>query len=361
MRNLLKKILSRIMVIIILPFRQILKARFSGAPIVILSFKFLGDTVFTIPAIQKIKLLNPGKKIIVCCYSVNMEIYKLYFNSLEYSIFNKEDLRLDDRKINTEFIRAALHIRAIKPSVVFDMTSCWKSAIMNFLIGAGSQVGFGNSLLSGFYDNFYTEEPKNQIELFLNSVNNYYNDFSESGINIIEDDNPNISICIIPFAGWKAKEWNLRKFIDLSRLLAEYYDTKIVYEDGKILEEIIADSGNGNVNFVPTKNIKELIEEIKKVTFVITNDTGPLYISYLLGKSSFSLFGPTNPKFHLFDKERQHYIQKRISCIPGTNEKLCFTYGGRNGCPSNECMQLLEVNEVFENIISYISEIKSRS
>jgi heptosyltransferase-2 len=82
---------------------------------------------------------------------------------------------------------------------------------------------------------------------------------------------------------------------------------------------------------------------------MISNDSGPLYIASLMGKPTFTIYGPTNPLFHLPLGSKHNYIRHLISCSPAETEKYCFTNAGRDGCPSFECMNQLKVDEVYEN------------
>lgn len=337
---------------------RVLKIRSNNSNILILAFKLLGDTVFTIPAIQKIIDENPDKKIIICCYDSNKEIYELVFNSLDYLTFKVSQLKLSSRQIDHRFLFASLKLRELKPAIIFDMTACWKSALLSTISGASRRVGFGNVLLKGFYDFFNPLVEMNQIEMFLKPVKSYYKaDYSNFKFSIPNRIDPEISICIIPFAGWKAKEWNLRKYIALAENLSQNYSVEILYESGKMEKEVETYLSESCIPFTPTNSIKEMIGVISKHSLIISNDTGPLYISYLLGKYSFGIFGPTNPDFHIIDFQRQKYIQKILPCSPKPDEKLCFTFGGRIGCPAFECMNHLEVQTVIDRVKDFILEI----
>jgi ADP-heptose:LPS heptosyltransferase len=82
-----------------------------------------------------------------------------------------------------------------------------------------------------------------------------------------------------------------------------------------------------------------------------------LQIAALLGKATFTIYGPTNPEFHLPFGKYHAYVQKNISCSPKKNEKFCFTDAGRDGCPSFECMNLLSVEEVIPRVMDFISRL----
>jgi len=75
----------------------------------------------------------------------------------------------------------------------------------------------------------------------------------------------------------------------------------------------------------------------------------------LLGKPTFTIYGPTNPKFSLPFGERHQFYQKILPCS-ADKEMVCFTLGGIN-CPSYECLNLISVDEIENAAIKFISEL----
>jgi ADP-heptose:LPS heptosyltransferase len=101
-----------------------------------------------------------------------------------------------------------------------------------------------------------------------------------------------------------------------------------------------------------TNNVDELIEKTKHACLFISNDSGPCYIANILGKPTFTIYGPTNPNFSLPFGENHKYYKKELSCS-AKEEKVCFTLGGIY-CPSYECLNLITVDEVEYSINSFI-------
>jgi ADP-heptose:LPS heptosyltransferase len=112
------------------------------------------------------------------------------------------------------------------------------------------------------------------------------------------------------------------------------------------------------IKFIETKTTADLIEVIKRCALLIGNDSGPVHIANLLGKPTFTIYGPTNPDFHKPLDGINKYIIKEIPCSPRTNEKMCFTYGGMIGCPSFECMNNLNVEEVKTSVDDFILSLE---
>jgi len=163
-------------------------------------------------------------------------------------------------------------------------------------------------------------------------------------------------IVIHPFAIRKAKEWNLKKFIDLANRLGNEYEVEIISPAGFIYKDTIETIKNSDVSLSTTANIKELISKIKECSLFISNDSGPTYIANFLGKPTYTIYGPTNPAYSLPFGKNHRFIQKKISCSADGN-KVCFTQGGIH-CPSFECMHLISLEEVSDDVKSFLRTLK---
>lgn len=96
---------------------------------------------------------------------------------------------------------------------------------------------------------------------------------------------------------------------------------------------------------------------MKECSLLISNDTGPILLAGLLGKPTFSLYGPTNPLLHKFPGKHNKHLQYQIKCSPLVDQKMCFTLGGRKGCPFNQCMKEININTAKTKIESFIGEL----
>lgn len=326
--------------------------------IVIISFKFLGDTVFTIPAIRYIKKAIPNQKILILCYESNKLVYELEFSDIQYIVYDKRDLDLENRNPNFKFLKTLTDIKSFKPEYLFDFTSNYKTALLSFLSRTKNSCGFGNNFLAGFYNSFNSESPKSAFEIFLNPVKDLdetldYKDFIYFNINFL----PSNKILFMPSAGWAAKEWNKQSFIKLIQMISNNYNSKIISEPNFFSDDLVNYLSDNKINYIQTTNLRELISEINSSSVIVSNDTGPIYISALLGHPTYTIFGPTGPLFHGIKEYHHQYIRKELKCSPKLSEKLCFTFGGRVGCPSNECMQLLDVDEVYNDLLIFLNKL----
>jgi ADP-heptose:LPS heptosyltransferase len=194
-----------------------------------------------------------------------------------------------------------------------------------------------------------------------------YLDIVKAKISIQDDSSPRIfpinfinneRILIQPFAGWRSKEWNFWKYLQLAKKLKNGIDIVIITPFNALSNEIKNEININGITLRETETIGDLINQIRECSVFIGNDSGPIYIANLLGKATFTIFGPTNPKYHLPYGDYHSFCQANVDCKPMDNDKLCFTNGGRFGCPSFECMNQLSVADVYENLQKFLVKIK---
>ena len=114
-----------------------------------------------------------------------------------------------------------------------------------------------------------------------------------------------------------------------------------------------------NITYFLSGSIPVLIDLLKQCDLFIGNDSGPLYMANILGCATFTVYGPTNPRYSVTFGKSHSNVYKNIKCSAGYNSQMCFTNGGREGCPSNECSYLLTVDEVKDKLVPFIKELNS--
>jgi len=323
--------------------------------IVIISLLRLGDTVFTIPAVKELRKYYK-KKIIVVCFPESVSIYKQALYDVdfcemqrEYFIFGKRIARHKARKL----------LSRLRPEIIFDFTGVMTSATLIFNARAKEIIGIGREQFKPVYDRFVEiRKQPHLIDVYLDIVETVVSGIDREEIrNFPAEIKPGGRILIHPFAGWSAKEWGIRKFLILAQTLNEEYEISITAPAGSVPDDIRREIENKNISFNETKGINDLIENIKQCSVFIGNDTGPLYIANLFGKPTFTIYGPTNPDFHMPFGNYHGYCRISLKCSPGLNEKVCFTDGGLNGCPAFECMNRLTTDSVLQEIKSFLKKL----
>jgi heptosyltransferase-2 len=322
--------------------------------IAIISFHRLGDTVFTIPAIREIFNHYKDYKIFIFCYPASKTIYKIEFEEKQIKSISKDEFRVRRRFAS---LKARPIIKDINPEIIFDITGTAASASLIFNLAAVKIIGMNIR----YFKNIYTHyKPIRVLPHFMD----IYMDVVRQVISIDNIDeryefkttiNSNSKLLIHPFAIRKSKEWKLIRYIHIAKILNENYDVEIISPPGFLQDFEIEEIQNLNIPLTMTETVKDMIQKIKECSLFISNDSGPVYIASLLGKPTFTIYGPTNPEYSLPFGKNHQFIWKKLKCS-AENDKFCFTQGGIN-CPAYECMNLLEEKDVLESLESFLEKL----
>lgn len=324
--------------------------------IVIIALHKLGDSVFTFSAVNEIKK-KIKENIFIICFPDSKPIYELIHPPhliieipKNYFFFNERLAGHKARKI----------LKNIRPRSIIDLTGVMTSASLIFNSSAEEIIGMNREIFKGIFTLFSPMKiTAHSTDIYINAIKNFIpNDDYLIHDTKIDYDKMGL-ILIHPFAGWKSKEWNLNKFIDIGLLIAREYTCALVCQPNSIKDDIKKVIKDSNLNIIETQNVQELISCIKMCSLIIGNDSGAIQVAAFLGKPTFTIYGPTNPKFHLplYNEKFNRFTQFKINCTPNENDRLCFTNGGLNGCPSFECLNLLSFDKVYDEVVNFISEL----
>ena len=321
--------------------------------LLILCLHRLGDTVFCIPAIEGIFECYKNYDITIMSYLDTKSILELKYNSNKIVAVSKNDFILQRRFAKTKIRNI---IKGLKPEIIFDLTGNPASASLILNSRARKIIGTNLAYFEYLYSTFtLIRTSPHFIDIYidvLKSVKPHYTGYSykfKSNFSSVD------KILIHPFAIRKAKEWGLQKFIELADRLNNKYKVCIISPLNFIDDDILSEIKSLELEIRITNTVDELIKKTEDTCLFISNDSGPSYIANLLGKPTFTIYGPTNPKFSLPFGENHRYFQKELSCS-AKDEKVCFTLGGIN-CPSYECMNLITVDEIEDSVNSFIKHL----
>lgn len=128
-------------------------------------------------------------------------------------------------------------------------------------------------------------------------------------------------IALLPGARWNNKRWPAAHFSTLVReAAAQFPSVRFVVlggaADSPLAREIQAAEPERVVDMTGHTSLPEMVEWLRKMRLVITNDTGPMHVAVALGRPVVALFGPTDPRRTGPWKQIESVIQNKISCVP---------------------------------------------
>ena len=322
--------------------------------ILIIALHKLGDSVFTIPAINEIlKFYN--RKVFIVCFKGTEDIFNLAFYGSNIISLLRNEFYFTNRIASG---KARKIIRTYDPGIIYDLTGTVTSAMLIFNSGAKEIIGVNKDIFKNIYTMYCPVRKEPHItDIYLDAIRSKI-PLTNDGFELINKKQDKDGYVLIhPLAGWKAKEWSLKNYIELAESIKEKYDCMFVFPQKIMQRDIIEEMNGKNLKFKETRTTAELIEVIKNSSAFIGNDSGPVHIANLLGKPTFTIYGPSNPVFHKPISGVNSYIVKNLKCSPTVNEKLCFTNGGRGGCPSFECMNRLSLKEVRFRVLEFLNSL----
>jgi ADP-heptose:LPS heptosyltransferase len=95
----------------------------------------------------------------------------------------------------------------------------------------------------------------------------------------------------------------------------------------------------------PPTGVAEAGALIARMRILVGIDSGPKHIAALLGVPTVTLFGPTDPRFWDPMNGLHRAVWKGLDCAEGCRDRECSP---------NRCMEMIEVEEVFEEVRSLI-------
>ncbi|MHA1989070.1 MAG: glycosyltransferase family 9 protein, partial [Promethearchaeota archaeon] len=292
----------------------------------------------------------------IFCYTEVVPIYKLGLTSVDFCTVERGYFYFRDRIAGN---KARKLLKELNPEIIYDLTGVMTSASLIFTSRAKEMIGKNRDVFKPIYDYYSPLIFKSHLmDFYLDSISSKLPSLMQDSLKEFPVDlNGKRRVLIHPFAGWKAKEWNLTKFVELAASLNKDYDIALITFLNSISEDIQVEIERKKITLIETRSVNNLINCIKDSAVLIGNDSGPVQIASLLGKPTFSIYGPTNPEFHIPLGDYHKYCNSELKCMPSEGEKLCFTNGGRYGCPSFECMNQLSVNVVLNNVQEFLSRV----
>ncbi len=322
--------------------------------VAILSFHKLGDTVFTIPAIE-ILVNKYQNNLVVFCFPESKIIYEKFFSNINFIQIPLNDFR-KKRFAKKNIIKK---IKFVNPVKIYDITGTIQTASMIYKFKGIDISGFENYPFNKLYTKTISKRKEpNLPEMYVDVVSEKDQKFIIDANYFKTKINNSDLILIDPFAGWKAKEWGIENFISLAKKIKDKYNPIFIFKENlEFLKEKLLQE---KINFVQAENLEQLFYYIEKSLIFFGNDSGPAHIARALGKPTFTIYGPTNPNYTFPENEFHYKYLKGISCSPSENQKICSKDGGRKGCNNFRCLNEITVNEIYSSLKSFLKIIKAK-
>jgi len=295
--------------------------------ILIIRVTRIGDVLLTTPVVKVLKENYPNAKI---SFMVSEEIKDILIdnpyideiitikNNIIYKILKEKN----KKEVIFSFLKLLKKIKNSNFDWIIDFHGTGKTAFFSIISFSKNRIGKDKKSFSFVYN--YKYKTNNKIHIVNDQINYLkfinpnmkYNSLNfviktnskklKDVNNIITKDPNKIIIGIVPFTSHIRKNWNISNFVDICNWINENLNAKIVIlgdssreEDWK---EITKKINEPVLNLIGKTSIKELIEIINGLDFLITGDTVPMHIAVAVNTPLISLikskdvntYGPYN-------------------------------------------------------------------
>ncbi|MEW6095872.1 MAG: lipopolysaccharide heptosyltransferase II, partial [bacterium] len=331
--------------------------------ILIIRLSSIGDIILASPLIRLIRKNFPHAK-------VDMVVCREFEGLVSYNP-NINQVILFDRKTGLRgLLRLCKKIQEEHYDLIIDIHKKLRSFIICLTSGAKQKTSYNKHsflrfLLVKFKINLYSNIPF-IANLYLKSIERFGIEDDGEGLEfyitpskdmvvlellrkegIRKED---ILIGIAPGAHWYTKRWDKERFIELSNLLIQKKNAKIIIfggeEEVELSNEIKASLSNKPIVVAGKFSLMETAALLKRCKILITNDTGIMHIASAVKTPVVAIFGPTVGEFGYYPyRVANRVISKDLPCKPCTTK-------GTSKCKINtfDCMRLISTNEVLEAV-----------
>lgn len=128
-------------------------------------------------------------------------------------------------------------------------------------------------------------------------------------------------IAVQPGARWDTKRWPIGHFRGMiAQLRSRLPRTQILIlggrDDRSFGAELSADGAGGVLDLTGLLDLQELVEVMRRVRVLVTNDTGPMHIAAALARPVVGLFGPTEPRRTGPYGSQHRILRHDLPCAP---------------------------------------------
>ncbi|MFH1753519.1 MAG: glycosyltransferase family 9 protein [Candidatus Omnitrophota bacterium] len=364
------------------------KGRKENLKILLINPFGIGDMLFSTPLIEILKERYPGASLSYICNKRTLDALEKCPSLENVFVFEKGDYKelwkSDKRRFLREFVRFVRKVRNEKFDIAIDMSMGHQYGLFLKLMRVPERVGFDYKGRGRFhtkrlaFDGF-TDKPIGEYykDLLLlaglgsgdKRIKIWWTEEDAGYIQKFFDDNKldraDTIIGIAPGGGVSFgkekisfKRWPHEKFAQLADRIIEKIGAKVIFIWGPGEEGLIKDI-LGLMQMAPIvapkTSIRQMAALMSMCDCVVSNDAGPLHVAVAAGSRTVSIFGPSDQRVYgpYPVNERNITVTKGIECRP------CYKKFRVPDCKTLECLNKLEVEDVFIAVADQVKVLKS--
>ncbi len=349
-----------------------------GKQILVIRYRFIGDTILTVPFLRNLRSAYPSARIDVltgprsgevldgCPYIDEQIVY-------DTTRFHKYDS--GEGKART-FASYIWQLRKRKYDLVFVLKRSFSSALLAFLTGAKRRVGYAatgrNFLLT---DKVEWRQDIHEVDSLLSVLEAVSIDVSPAGRSLeawvseaelqkVRALEPSLStkqkyVLIHAAAAHPDKLYPLASWSKLIKRLYNEVGLIPVFsgdqQDVALYQELTALSGlDGTaLNFAGRLSLRESMALYSLMNLAVCVDSGPAHLCAAAQVPTIAIFGPTDPvRWRPYGPNNQAVFDVDLPCRPCNYHKVC---------DNRECLTELSSDFIFEKCLNVYQSAQTAS
>lgn len=254
-------------------------------------------------------------------------------------------------------------IRQRRYDAVFDLFGNPRSAVLTWLSGAPTRVGFRFRARKHAYN--LKVEPRgdrvHEVEFNLDALRALQIPIVSRQLHVAVDAESEsfaaqfwrennlegrLVIGLNASGGWYTKRWPLENFAQLGGRLHRELNAMVLLLWGPgELEEVktIAQMMQAPSLLAPPTDLKQLAALLSRLTLLVSNDSGPLHLAAAMDTQVIGIYGPTRPDLQgPWGDGHETVVKTSLPCL-GCNGVTCKIV-------THDCMKQLEAEMVWEAV-----------
>lgn len=336
--------------------------------ILVVRYRFIGDTILTVPFLRNLRQACPAAVIDVLVGPQSGSVLENcpYLNELivfDTTRFHKYDSGKGKAK---SFWHYAWMLRKKKYDCVFVLKRSLSSGVLALLTGAPLRIGYAtegrNFLLThavkwrkdiheveSLFDVLEAagvQSDDKKLEAWVSPaetqrVQELLPQLKESGMKIL----------IHAAAAHPDKMYPAEKWLHILKGVKAKYDATFYFSgaerDVQLNEELIAGSAVKSVNAAGKLSLRESMALYAQMNLAICVDSGPAHLCAATGTQTIAIFGPTDPnRWRPYGPQHQAIFDKSIDC------RACAV---KKTLTKHDCLEKLDANKIVEAAVSAFS------
>jgi len=346
--------------------------KFSANKILVMRYRFIGDTVLTVPFLRNLRRACPEARIDLMLEPFSGQVlagcpYVDRIIPFEFKTIHKYSASSQRGKL-AGYLHYWKLLRREGYDAVFALKRSLSSALLIRAVGIPRRIGFateGRTLLLTDPVTYRQDQHEVQnfldclrvldipvhsdaLELWPSAENNAkaHKLFSDAGWN-----KEDLKIIVHAAASLPAKQWPLDRFAAVMKAMQEHYGAHFIYTgapaDAALYQEIERLGPFNGINLCGTMGLHANLSVYRAAHLFFGVDSGPMHMAAAVGVPVVALFGPTDERKWGPWGDGHIVITRRLSCYPCKPHK----------CHDNDCMKKITVEEAIEALVKKLSAI----